>query len=269
MRFRMWMVAIVALALVACSSSKEQTETDSQTQTGQQAVTEAASDDEAAHEEPQKTVTGHRKGSQHGARHQGAEGPRGHRFKEPAKYAKRWNDPSRDEWQKPQEVMAILGVEEDMTVVDLGTGTGYFVPHLAKTVGPNGKVLALDVEEPMVEYIKKRVLDEGMDQVEARVVPYDDPGLSAESIDRLLTVNTWHHIQDREAYARKLADALVPGGAVAVVDYTRDSPHGPPKDHKLEPEQVVKELEAGGLSAKIVEEDLPRQYIVIGRKAAE
>jgi cyclopropane fatty-acyl-phospholipid synthase-like methyltransferase len=165
--------------------------------------------------------------------------------------------------------MTILGVEKGMTVVDLGTGTGYFVPHLARTVGPSGKVLALDVEKPMVDYVENRVLEQEMKHVEARLVAYDDPQLDAESVDRLVTVNTWHHIQNRESYAEKLHDALKPGGAVAVVDYTVDSPHGPPKDHKLAPEKVVEELEAGGLSAQIVDEDLPRQYIVIGRKAAE
>lgn len=268
---RILFIAALAASLVACSSAKTQTEADGEAKANQ-AVTQA---DKTAKGEAESDQKSH--ADEHGGDHakhekhaqEGEDGPRGHRFTEPEKYAERWNDPARDKWQKPGEVMTVLGVEKGMTVVDLGTGTGYFVPHLAKTVGPTGKVLALDVEEPMVEYVKNRVLDEDMDNVEARVVAYDDPGLSAESVDRVLTVNTWHHIQNREAYVEKLASGLKPGGTVAVVDYTLDSPHGPPRDHKLDPEQVKEELEAGGLSAQIVEEDLPRQYVVIGRKTAE
>lgn len=268
MNWRRWIIAMASVALVACSGSNEQTPDEAQ------AAQQATSQEAAAEEEAETAGRAAAQATTESARakkgeHDESHGPRGHRFTEPEKYAKRWNDPGRDSWQKPQEVMAILGVEKDMTVVDLGTGTGYFVPHLAKTVGPNGKVLALDVEEPMVEYVKNRVLSQDMDQVEARVVATDDPGLAAESIDRVLTVNTWHHIKNRGEYAQKLAEALKPGGAVAVVDYTLEGGHGPPRSHKLSPEQVKEELEAGGLNAQVVEENLPRQYIVIGRKLAE
>lgn len=275
MNLRIWGIILLAAVLAACSHSKEQPATEGASETSTQAVEEsessARSDDGEGHgeEHAEQHENAHDSSEADSSEGEGAHGPRGHRFTKPEQYAKRWNDPARDKWQRPEDVMALLEIEEGMTVADLGTGTGYFVPHLAAAVGPTGKVLALDVEESMIEYVQNQVLEQDMEQVEARVVPYDDPGLSDGSVDRVLTVNTWHHINDRETYARKLATGLAPGGAVAVVDYTRDSDHGPPRDHKLAPQQVVRELEAGGFDARVVDEDLPRQYVVIGRKVAE
>ena len=189
-----------------------------------------------------------------------------HKFDQPAEqYAKHWDAPDRDTWQKPKDVVKLLAIQPGMTVVDLGAGTGYFAPHLSRATGKDGKVLALDVEPQLVEHIEERARKSKLANVEARLVPYDDPKLEPRSVDRVLTVDTWHHIDKRAEYTRKLAAALKPGGFVAVVDYTLDSPEGPPKEHRMAPEQVVKELEAGGLEAEIVAEKLPRQYVVIGR----
>jgi predicted methyltransferase len=189
-----------------------------------------------------------------------------HKFDAPAEeYARRWDAPGRDRWQKPKEVVKLLQIAPGMTVVDLGAGTGYFAPHLSRAAGTDGKVLALDVEKQLVEHMADRFKKTKLANTEARLVPYDDPKLDPASIDRVLTVDTWHHIDAREAYTKKLAAALKPGGFVAVVDFTLDSPEGPPREHRMAPEQVVKELEAGGLKAEIVAEKLPRQYVVIGR----
>jgi SAM-dependent methyltransferase len=100
--------------------------------------------------------------------------------------------------------------------------------------------------------------------VEPRLARPDDPSLEAGACDRVLIVDTWHHVADRAAYASKLARALRPGGLVVVVDFKRDAHHGPPPHHRLAPEDVVRELEAGGLAARMVD-DLPEQYIVVAR----
>ena len=117
----------------------------------------------------------------------------------------------------------------------------------------------------MVAYMTERAKREGLAQVEARLVPYDDPELEAGSVDRILIVDTWHHIDDRAEYSAKLLEALAPGGRVYVVDFELDSPHGPPARHRLEAEQVARELTAGGLTTTTADESLPFQYIVIGR----
>ena len=87
------------------------------------------------------------------------------------------------------------------------------------------------------------------------------------SIARVLVVNTWHHIDDRARYARKLAQGLAPGGEIWIVDFTRESEQGPPPQYRLDATQVISELEDGGLHAELIEpEPLPRQYIVRARR---
>jgi SAM-dependent methyltransferase len=205
-------------------------------------------------------------GHGHGHGEGDGKGPLVHRFEKADDWVAKFDDPKRDEWQRPASVVALMQIAPGSTVADLGTGTGYFLPHLAKAVGDAGHVLALDVEPDMIRYVKERAAREHLANVEARVVPLDGPGLAEASVDRVLIVDTWHHIDGREAYTKKLGAGLRAGGAVYVVDFTLDSAMGPPKHHRLPAEQVVRELEAGGLHGEIVKEDLPEQYVVRGAK---
>jgi ubiquinone/menaquinone biosynthesis C-methylase UbiE len=191
----------------------------------------------------------------------------GHRdgFADVDRFAEIFDDPERDAWQRPGDVVALLGLSPGMTVADLGAGTGYFEPHLVRAVGPLGRVLALDAEPKMVDHMRERFVDAGLDNVEARLVEADAPGLAPASVDRVLIVNTWHHVQERDRYAELLRGALRPGGAVLVVDFTEESPHGPPVPMRLTADQVATELSAGGLEVERLGESLPWQYAVLGR----
>ncbi|WP_428265864.1 class I SAM-dependent methyltransferase [Haliangium sp.] len=189
-----------------------------------------------------------------------------HSFADAERYAKHFDNPERDAWQRPAEVVSLLGLKPGHTVADIGAGTGYFLPHLAPAVAPGGRVLGLDIEPAMVEYMQARIAREGIAGAEARRVAPDDPELAPASTDRMLVVNTWHHIGDRVAYAGKLRQALTPGGFVLVIDLTKESEHGPPPSARIPPEQVVEELRQAGLKAEIVSESLPDQYAVRGTK---
>lgn len=189
-----------------------------------------------------------------------------HDFSDAEHWSRMFDSEDRQEWQKPDEVVALMQIEPGATAVDLGAGTGYFLGYLSSAVGEDGHVLALDVEENLVRFMQERVEREGWKNVEPRRIPYDDPELGDGTVDRVLIVNTWHHIGERPTYAAKLYRALKPGGRVVVVDLTKDSPTGPPPEHRLEPEQIIEELEAGGLEAELVDETLPRQFLVVGRR---
>ena len=179
-------------------------------------------------------------------------------------YAARFDSSARDAWQKPAEVVRLMGLQPGHSVADVGAGTGYFLGALSKAVGPGGQVLALDTEPNMVRYMQQRARDEGWERVEVRLVAADAPGLAPRSVDRVLIVNTWHHISDRTLYARALREALREGGALVIVDFTSESDLGPPQKHRLTPLQVIDELSAAGFETRAVEETLPKQYIVIG-----
>lgn len=191
-----------------------------------------------------------------------------HRFENANEWARVFDDPARDAWQKPAEVVAALKLAPGMRVADVGAGTGYFLPYLSKAVGPSGEVLGLDIEPDMVRYMKDRALEAGLTNVKATTIAADDPGLPLASVDRVLIVDTWHHIGAREAYVAKLASGLRPDGFVAIVDFTLETDKGPPRKHRVSPEQLIEELAAGGLVGQVVAETLPDQYIVIGRRAA-
>src|SRR5688572_11870156 len=122
-------------------------------------------------------------------------------FSDAAAHARHFDDPARDEWQRPDEVIAFMAIAAGSTVVDLGAGTGYFLERLSRAVGPTGTVLALDVEPKMVEFARRRATERGLGNVTAREVGKADPGLPDRSVARILIVNTWHHIDDRATYA--------------------------------------------------------------------
>ena len=163
-------------------------------------------------------------------------------------------------------MVARLALAPGAVVADLGAGTGYFLPHLSAAVGASGRVLALDTEPAMVAHMERRLREAGLENAEARHVAPDDPGLAPGSVDRVLVVDTWHHLEDRARYARRLAEALREGGFVLVVDFTEQSPHGPPPSMRLSAEAVRRELAEGGLAAEVLEAPLPYQFVVRGAR---
>ena len=126
---------------------------------------------------------------------------------------------SRDSWQQPERVIEALGLKPGDRVADLGAGSGYFTLRLAQAVGPTGKVYAVDVDEGMNDYLRKRVNDAGLDNVEVILGEFEDPLLPDGEIDLLLTVNTYHHIQERPSYFRTVQADLASDGRVAIVDF--------------------------------------------------
>jgi SAM-dependent methyltransferase len=205
--------------------------------------------------------------SAHEAHHGGHAHGHPHRFDDAAHWSKIFDDPERDAWQKPARVVEVMGVSTGMQVADVGAGTGYFLPHLAKAVGPSGKVIGEDIEPDMIRWMSERAQREKLANVEARLGSADDPKLGEGALDRVLIVDTWHHVEQREAFARKLAAALRPGGAVFIVDFTRESPHGLPPEARLPPEAVASDLSAAGFTAAVVRDaGLPHQYVVRGER---
>ena len=188
-----------------------------------------------------------------------------HRFENADQWAKVFDDPARDAWQKPDLVLAALDLAPDQIVADVGAGTGYFTVRLARAV-PKGRVIATDIEPDMVRYLADRAKKEKLANIDAQLAGATDPKLAATSVDRILVVDVWHHVADRAAYAKGLAAALRPGGKLAIVDFTMEAKQGPPKHHRLLPEQIIADLKTAGLDASVSPTKLPEQYIVIATK---
>lgn len=205
--------------------------------------------------------SGH-EGPEHGRQH----GPGAHHgFTDAATWADVLDAPDRETWQRPEEVVRALELEPTMRVADVGAGTGYFAVRLARAV-PAGEVLATDVEPDMVRYLNERAHREKLPNLRAVQSTHTATGLAAASVDRILVVHVWHHLDERERHARELAAALRPGGKLMIVDFSLAGHRGPPAHMRVPPEVVVAELASAGLSASVSPVALPDQYIVEARR---
>lgn len=189
-----------------------------------------------------------------------------HSFANAEEWAKRFDDPARDEWQRPDDVIRALALSPTSVVADVGAGTGYFTMRIARIVS-RGQVIATDIEPDMVRYLAERAGREKLTNVRAVAATPTTSGLSPSSVDVILVVDVWHHIADRVAYARDLAAALRPGGRLFVVDFTLTTHRGPPPAMRLAPEAIIADLAAAGLVAKVSSVALPDQYIVEAQRA--
>jgi len=176
-----------------------------------------------------------------------------------------FDDPSRDEWQRPDDLLCALELEPAMIVADVGAGTGYFAVRLARAV-PRGEVIATDLEPDMVSFLNERARREQLPNLRAILATPTDPGLAVSGVDRIVVVHVWHHLANRREHARELSTALRPGGRLFVVDFSPTAHQGPPTNMRIAPEVIVAELESAGLSAKLSAIVLPAQYIVEARR---
>ena len=181
-------------------------------------------------------------------------------------YIARMEEPFRAQWQKPEQVIAALGLKRGEFACDIGAGPGYFSLRIARAVGDAGGVYAVDVEPRILDALRQRVRASGLRNVTPVLALEDDALLPARACDLILIVDTYHHFPDGPAYLRRLALSLKAGGKIVNIDFhKRDLPVGPPLEHKLTREQFLQQAQAAGLS--LVEEHafLPYQYFLVLR----
>jgi ubiquinone/menaquinone biosynthesis C-methylase UbiE len=186
-----------------------------------------------------------------------------HRFDDPERFAKSFDDPARDAWQLPERVIAALALKRNSVVADIGAGTGYFSVRLATAV-PDGRVLAVDIEPAMLEYIKKRAAAAGLTNIVPVHASSANPNLP-QPVDVVLIVDTYHHLPNRLTYFADLQKSLTPGGRVAVVDFRKDSPEGPPREFRFDADQIIGEMKQAGYELETTHDFLPRQHFIVFR----
>lgn len=184
-----------------------------------------------------------------------------HSFGDAEKWAKVFDDPERDAWQKPHEVIQALALKPDAIVADIGAGTGYFSMRFAHMVS-QGRVYGVDTEPGMVKHLSGRAKQAGLTNVTAIQAKPGDPRLP-EKADLVILVDVYHHVEDRERYFRALQKALKPGGRVAIIDFRMDSPVGPPKKARVEPGRVKAEMQRAGYALAQEHGFLPNQYFLV------
>jgi predicted methyltransferase len=184
-----------------------------------------------------------------------------HSFHDAEKWAHVFDDPARDAWQKPHEVIQALSLKPDAIVADIGAGTGYFSARLSRMLS-KGKVYAVDVEPDMVKYLGERAEREHL----ANLSPVRGSATEAnlpEPVDLALFVDVYHHIDERARYFDRLKDSLKAGGRVAIIDFRMDAKDGPPRAARIAPAQVKREMARAGYALAEDFTFLPNQYFLV------
>ncbi|MBU6452112.1 MAG: methyltransferase domain-containing protein [Cyanobacteria bacterium REEB67] len=182
------------------------------------------------------------------------------RFDDAEKWVKKFDDPARLIWQKPEDVIEALKIQAGDKVADVGAGTGYFSLRIAKDY-PSVTVYAADIEPSMIAYLKKQAKAKALPNHKALKI--DAHRATLPEVDLVLVVDTYHHIDNRISYFADLKKRLSPKGRVAIIDFTAESPEGPPPEHRLKKESVVVEMNKAGYSLDQDLALLPYQYFLI------
>jgi len=177
--------------------------------------------------------------------------------------------PEREEEERLSALVKLLKLKPGMTVADVGAGSGVISILMAREVGDNGKVLAIDIQKEMLEILGDKLDRIGVKNVELVLGTEKSPKLDPNSVDLAIMVDVYHEFRFPFEMLEELSKGLKPGGRVAFVEYRREDPSVPIKlVHKMSEAQVKKEVGQPefGLKWKETIGELPRQHIVVFEK---
>jgi ubiquinone/menaquinone biosynthesis C-methylase UbiE len=173
-------------------------------------------------------------------------------------------DPERDEYQKPHEVLSALKIKSGEVIADIGAGTGYFTFRLAHFVGDKGKVYAVDVSPDMIRHINRRIRDTKSVNVVSILAEPDDPLLPDRSVNRIFICDVWHHVENQAKYLSLMNKMLKPGGEVVMIDFQKkELPFGPPLQMKVAREDLIRQMESSGFRLSKEHTFLQYQYFLV------
>jgi 2-polyprenyl-3-methyl-5-hydroxy-6-metoxy-1,4-benzoquinol methylase len=187
-------------------------------------------------------------------------------FEDVGKYIAFLERADRAAWQKPDEVVAALGLQGVETLFDLGAGSGYFSFRFAKAL-PSGKVIAADTEAEMIRHVHHRAMSEGVGNVEAKLIQPTDPGVSVAA-DVVFVCDVLHHVADRPAWLAKLHSEMKSGARLVLIEFKEGNlPEGPPEGAKIPRAQLVELVAKAGFALDSEREDLlPYQVFLVLKK---
>ena len=193
-------------------------------------------------------------------------GPPQH-YEDPKKMIGVFEDPQRDAWQQPDEVVSALPIpSKDGVIADIGAGSGYFTRRLALQV-PEGRVFAVDVEGEFDDYLLNNREAWGTPNIEPHLAHYDDPILPEASLDLVFTANTYAYIRDRVEYFTRVRESLKPGGRLVVIEFRPDAnPPGdmaPAAEFRVDVNAARTELAAAGFEVEAEESFLEHQWFLV------
>ncbi|MGC8643856.1 MAG: class I SAM-dependent methyltransferase [Isosphaeraceae bacterium] len=171
--------------------------------------------------------------------------------------------------EQPEAMLDALKIKRGATVADVGAGAGYHSIRMARRVGPEGKVLATDLQPEMLQFLRQNAQFAGVTNIKPILATQDDPKLPEGKIDLILMVDVYHECNNPAVFLQALKKALRPGGRLVLVEFRGEDPTVPIKpEHKMTLKQVRREVEPQGLAFKTSLEFLPWQHVIIFEKPA-
>src|SRR6266508_5230649 len=162
---------------------------------------------------------------------------------DPKAYIGALDDPKRDAYQKPQEVLAALDLKPGEIIADIGAGSGYFTFRLARHVSERGAIYAVDVSPDMILHINRAIRDLKVTNVVSILADPDDPLLPVASVNRFFFSDSWHHIDNQTKYLSLMKKLLKPNGEVVMIDFhKKELPVGPPLKMRIAREDLIKQM---------------------------
>jgi ubiquinone/menaquinone biosynthesis C-methylase UbiE len=176
--------------------------------------------------------------------------------------------PEREAEEQPDRALDLIGIAKGSTVADVGAGNGYITWRMAQRVGPSGKVYANDIQPAMLDMLQRNMRERKLENVEAVLGAADDPKLPVNAIDLIILVDVYHEFSEPQKMLRGMREALKPDGRLVLLEYRGEDPAVPIRpEHKMTVAQVKAELEPEGFRLDKLIDGLPRQHILIFRKA--
>jgi ubiquinone/menaquinone biosynthesis C-methylase UbiE len=170
---------------------------------------------------------------------------------------------TREKEERATVMLENLGVKPGMTVCDMGCGNGYHTLRLAKMVGPEGKVLGVDIQREMLQFLTERAEKEGIDNVTPIHGSAIDPQLPEGTVDLILCVDVYHEFSHPEHMLAAMRKSLARGGRLVLVEFRAEDPNVPIKPlHKMSKKQINKELTANGFKLVHEYDELPWQHMM-------
>jgi len=172
----------------------------------------------------------------------------------------------RDNRQRQEDcelMFANLKLKPGMTVCDMGCGNGFYALKMAAAVGPQGKVLAVDIQSEMLRLMESRAADQGLKNIESILGTVTDPKLPKEKVDLILCVDVYHEFSHPEQMLRVMRRSLKPNGVIVLLEFRLEDRDVPIKLlHKMSKKQIMKELPANGFKLVREFDELPWQHMM-------
>lgn len=165
-------------------------------------------------------------------------------------------DANREKYEPLDVLVEALGIQAGAVVADVGAGDGYYTERLARVVGPTGRVVAVDINEKLLEQLRARLQEAALTNVDVILGTTDDPRLSIDSLDAVLIFNAYHEMPEHATMLRQIQQALKTRGRLVIVEPVHDSNRSLGRDqqvakHEIAPDIVAAELQAAGFTIDI------------------